>query len=651
MKNMFLLDKYGNVKFGGGEQFLRDMAKCYKKLKYKVYFVGYDKSLKIGKVKQEDDFSYFNVNDKATLIKAVDKYKPKIIHILSGTPIEVIEIAKQRRARIVYGIHFWRDMWDVNKEGYQNIEVRTHFEPYFYNVLNNADYIYANSEFSQEICERGYNTVLPIIYSIPYEKKIIKTPITKRNKVLLINTHPLKGSNDFLKFALMIPELEFVGVCNQGKIDEMKEIAKSNNINNNITILPYEKNLNKLYKGVKFLLCRSIESFGRVVVEAQRRGIPVIGINKGNMKYILKDSGIILPHETENRIDVVKEIKRVNGDIEEYKRLSKLAEENAKKYDFKQQYTKVKDLIRCMKTKILICVGSGIGNMIQATAMVRKIAEFYDTKVDIYINNVTCEYSPSAKIVWKNDKYVNMITTDRTLTSSRIYDIVFVAGCWGKNNGIYKSRRVVVPQSVGYLFSDYCKTTHEAIYNMTTLRCLDKEFEKIKEISIDDFFVGDYKYIPPNNKRKIIGIHNGRYKTYLWKGKEYNNFEDVVKLLKDKFEFWSFGGTKEFVRYTTDKTGTSMKDTIENMMKCDFFLTTDSGLMHIADILKIPQLVLFGESSISKNGPLSPTSHILVKKLPCVPCQYKRNQIECKDYKCMKFAPKDVADEINKVIQ
>jgi len=67
----------------------------------------------------------------------------------------------------------------------------------------------------------------------------------------------------------------------------------------------------------------------------------------------------------------------------------------------------------------------------------------------------------------------------------------------------------------------------------------------------------------------------------------------------------------------------------------DHFVTTDTGLMHIADALEVNMTVLFGGSIVSKNGPVNHTATIVRADLGCVPCQYVGDFEKCRDPQCM----------------
>lgn len=63
-------------------------------------------------------------------------------------------------------------------------------------------------------------------------------------------------------------------------------------------------------------------------------------------------------------------------------------------------------------------------------------------------------------------------------------------------------------------------------------------------------------------------------------------------------------------------------------------ISNDSGLMHLASALKIPQIAIFGSTDPFLTGPLNPKAIVLKKYMPCSPC-FKRT---CKynHYKCLK---------------
>jgi len=63
-------------------------------------------------------------------------------------------------------------------------------------------------------------------------------------------------------------------------------------------------------------------------------------------------------------------------------------------------------------------------------------------------------------------------------------------------------------------------------------------------------------------------------------------------------------------------------------------ISNDSGLMHLAAALKIPQIAIFGSTDPEKTGPLNPKAIVLKKDLPCSPC-FKRT-CKYRHYKCLR---------------
>ena len=60
--------------------------------------------------------------------------------------------------------------------------------------------------------------------------------------------------------------------------------------------------------------------------------------------------------------------------------------------------------------------------------------------------------------------------------------------------------------------------------------------------------------------------------------------------------------------------------------KFDFFITNDSGPMHIAATHDVPQLAIFGHSNRIKFSPWSRTAVLITNSVPCSPCSEKRAQ-------------------------
>jgi len=161
-----------------------------------------------------------------------------------------------------------------------------------------------------------------------------------------------------------------------------------------------------------------------------------------------------------------------------------------------------------------------------------------------------------------------------------------------------------------------------------------------------DFFV-DEKINGQMSIYKCVGI----CPVSVWKTKRWlkQNFVDLAKRILEKqdCEILIFGGKNDF-DYCEDikirigpkaknLCGLSLKETAIALKKCKYLLTGDTGLMHIADALKIPTISIFGPT-VEEFGFYSQSekSKIISKNYFCKPCSTKGSgKCPVGDFKCM----------------
>ncbi|MCC7175277.1 MAG: lipopolysaccharide heptosyltransferase II [Bryobacterales bacterium] len=88
---------------------------------------------------------------------------------------------------------------------------------------------------------------------------------------------------------------------------------------------------------------------------------------------------------------------------------------------------------------------------------------------------------------------------------------------------------------------------------------------------------------------------------------------------------------------------TSLSRFIELAAACRVFLTNDSGAMHVASVLGVPTVAVFGATDPEATGPLGPASRVIMEPADCAPCLLR----ECPtDHRCMtRVTPERVAAE------
>jgi heptosyltransferase-2 len=93
----------------------------------------------------------------------------------------------------------------------------------------------------------------------------------------------------------------------------------------------------------------------------------------------------------------------------------------------------------------------------------------------------------------------------------------------------------------------------------------------------------------------------------------------------------------------------SISETIAFIKRCSLFISNDSGPMHIAAALKIPQIALFGSGDLKRYDPrnINDKAVVLCHKINCSPCL----KMECPENMCMKnILPQEVADEALRIL-
>ncbi len=78
---------------------------------------------------------------------------------------------------------------------------------------------------------------------------------------------------------------------------------------------------------------------------------------------------------------------------------------------------------------------------------------------------------------------------------------------------------------------------------------------------------------------------------------------------------------------------TTLEQLIEELQKCRLLLTNDTGTMHLATLLGVPVVAVFGSTEPSLTGPLGRGNQIVRHQVECSPCFLR----ECPlDFRCMK---------------
>jgi lipopolysaccharide heptosyltransferase II len=94
---------------------------------------------------------------------------------------------------------------------------------------------------------------------------------------------------------------------------------------------------------------------------------------------------------------------------------------------------------------------------------------------------------------------------------------------------------------------------------------------------------------------------------------------------------------------------TTLQQLIDELRQCRLLLTNDTGTMHLAALLGVPTVSIFGSTEPAFTGPLDANHVVLRHHVECSPCFLR----ECPlDFRCMKaVTTAEVVDAINSVLR
>jgi lipopolysaccharide heptosyltransferase I len=220
---------------------------------------------------------------------------------------------------------------------------------------------------------------------------------------------------------------------------------------------------------------------------------------------------------------------------------------------------------------------------------------------------------------------------------------------------------------------NYLTTQYQAFPPEKKMHRIDKNLFLLKELGIENgfqrpklpVFKPDKKYISKfittsiTPSLPIIIIHPGTSKFGSYKQWPPLNYASLADMILDTYEAnvvftwgpYEFGVVKEIVEKMKHKAlpaceTRSIKQLIELIRHASLFIGGDTGPLHIASILDIPVVGIYGPKDPAIYGPYNGKAIVIKKDVPCSPCR-KRT---CSDPKCMtSIPPEDVFRGVEKL--
>lgn len=317
------------------------------------------------------------------------------------------------------------------------------------------------------------------------------------------------------------------------------------------------------------------------------------------------------------------------------------------------------------KIKILLIAPYGLGNTLLALPAMQQLRKYYpQAKIDI-LATLHSVYSLITQIpdfnLFDTVYRLQLINIIKIIFKRYDYSILFFPSakihynflhflCLARKRigSLYPDGNLKIGTFLNHIRIPINIKLHDGEQNLNFLPPLGIKPKKVDRI---------ISKITVKNKKNYIGIHSGCKKKDYYKKWNIHNYKEVIDIIlkRTKYKIKLFFGPDELedyrfyyehfgkhprIDYIINK---SMKELFQEINECKFFLSNDTGLMHIANFLGVYNIVVSGPSDYRRTGPYNQPYLLIKEKLTCIPCShtyfvssYKFNCIYG-DVRCMKL--------------
>lgn len=472
---------------------------------------------------------------------------------------------------------------------------------------------------------------------------------------------------------------------------ELESLVKRLNLSGHISFTGDCADIPSRLKGIDLVVVPSVgeETFGRVIIESQAAGVPVIASRIGGIIDIIKDNinGILVNPRDHNKL--AEAILRLIKDPALRERIRENARNVVEKeFTIDSMYEKTMKVYQQARAscKILIIKWSALGDIILSLPAFKAVKEkFPSADIALFTSRQGVEVSgrfPYIKdfFVYDNLKGINGFAKLLGISSElRKYQPDIVLDLQNNRKSHMLAFLSLSRTRIGYKSGKLDFLMNNAVSGpKEPLSPLEHQFRLLKHLGIDsipgpDFFninckEEDYarslikeSWIGEN--QKIVGFNiasSSKWSSKNWPLEHIAKLADL--LARDNIRLFMTGAkhdqasAKNIISLSKSKpfdiTGrTSIMQLAAFIKRCDVFVSPDSAPMHIAGLMKVPLVALF--------GPTDPARHLqrfyeqdktclLYKKIKCSPCYRAR----CRHAKCMEgITPDETACAIKTLLK
>jgi glycosyltransferase involved in cell wall biosynthesis len=252
----------------------------------------------------------------ASLVEqTIAEFKPHVVFAQLNEAREILALAKRNGCRTALYV------LDVDHE--EN----------FLALESEPDLIFAVSDFTRGELRRRFGKESHVLYPL-VDLDRYRTP-RRDDFVTMINPVQVKGVEIALELAERLPQQQFLFV--EGWGTDPAIVGRIERLPN-ATYMTKQLDMRAVYGRTRVLIVPSQwqEAFGRVVVEAQASGIPVIASRTGGLPEAVGDGGILIDdyRDPDSWLSVLQGLL---GDRTSYESLSEKAIENTRRFDLRRE--------------------------------------------------------------------------------------------------------------------------------------------------------------------------------------------------------------------------------------------------------------------------------------------------------------------------
>ncbi len=512
---------------------------------------------------------------------------------------------------------------------------------------------------------------------------------------------PLKGHTYFLRAIARVmrqvysPSIKVwivggVSASHQDYKRELEILIKRLGLGHCVEFLGTQHDIAGVLSGLNLLVMPSVchEAFGRVIIEAQASGVPVIASRIGGAIDIIdhNSTGILVdPGDTQGLSKAVIKIIKDNSFAAD------LAKNAYRK--LKQEFTLELMASSTLKVyrealsnfRVLVIKLRSLGDVVLSVCGLRAIRKKFprpNYKISLLVNIpyqellFNCPYIDELIVCDLNGRDKGMKGFLKTAGELRKRNFDFAIDLQNNHNSHLLAFLGYIPARYGYRRKFGFLLNHSIPVKEMTRGPVEHQFQVLKMLDIkkgtgvyhelwpgkdDEEYIENFlneQWLGP--KQILVGMNVSASKKWLTKAWPSDYIACLCENLALKDIRMVFTGGPEDLSLASGIVEllesakpivacgkTSINQLVSLIKRCRVFISSDSAPLHIAAAVGVPYIALFGPTDPGRHLTPGQKGKVFYKNLSCSPCYKPR----CKTQKCMyAIKPKEVIEAIEKLL-